>query len=168
VNTPQFGWVKSRLPRRAQPVPPIYQPEVVAEAVLWAAEHDRRGVPVGFSTVVAIWGNRLAPDLADRYLARTAYESQQTDEPEDPRRPNNLWEPVPGDHGAHGRFDARARSFSVQFWLSRRRRGIAVAAAAIVGLALGLLAEDRGPRRRVAGMSLVRRVGGGVRAGRGS
>lgn len=168
VNTPQFGWVKSRLPRRAQPVPPIYQPEVVADAVLWAAEHHRREVQVGFSTVVAVWGNRLAAGLADRYLARTGYESQQTDEPEDPLRPNNLWEPVPGDHGAHGRFDARARSFSLQFWLSRRRRGIALAVAALVGLGLGLRGADRKRPRGAAGGagSLVRRVGGGVRANR--
>ncbi|HXG02570.1 MAG TPA: short-chain dehydrogenase, partial [Candidatus Binatia bacterium] len=108
-----------------------------------AVDHRRREVQLGFSTVLAIWANRLAPGLADRYLAGTGYEAQQTDEPEDPARPNNLWEPVPGDHGAHGRFDARARSFSLQFWLTRHRRGIALAAAAVLGLVMGLRTQDR-------------------------
>jgi hypothetical protein len=123
--------------------------EVVADAVLWAVDHHRREVQLGFSTVQAIWANRLAPGLADRYLAWTGYEAQQTDEPEDPARPHNLWEPVPGDHGAHGRFDARARSFSLQFWLTRHRRGIALAAAAVLGLVMGFRTKDRvcGPSR---------------------
>lgn len=131
LNTPQFGWVKSRLPHRAQPVPPIYQPEVAAEAVLWAAEHDRPEIYVGFSTVVAILGNKLFPRLGDWYLARTGYRSQQTDEPEDPMRPNDLWEPVAGDHGAHGRFDARAHPRSLQLELTKRRGWLGVAVAGL-------------------------------------
>ncbi len=99
MNTPQFDWVKSRLPRRAQPVPPIYEPEVGAEAVYWAAYHQRRELWVGAPTVMAIIGNRIAPGLLDRYLAATGVDSQQTDEPEDPDRLDNLWAPVPGDHG---------------------------------------------------------------------
>ncbi|HEY8489486.1 MAG TPA: SDR family oxidoreductase, partial [Dehalococcoidia bacterium] len=138
VNTPQFNWVKSRLPRKAQPVPPIYQPEVAAAAVLWAASHRRRELAVGWSTVRAIWGNRLAPGLADWYLAKTGYDSQQYDGPEDPHRPDNLWEPVPGDHGAHGDFDARAHGHSFQLWANTHRGWLAAAAAAagVAGAAL--------------------------------
>ena len=104
LNTPQFGWVKSRLPRKAQPVPPIFQPEVAAEAIVWAAHHDRRSLMVGWPTVEAIVGNKIAPGLLDAYLARTCFDAQMTGEPEDPARPDNLWEPVDAepDHGAHG------------------------------------------------------------------
>lgn len=138
LNTPQFGWVKSRLPRKAQPVPPIYQPEVAAEAVVWAADHRRRELAVGWPTVRAIWGNRLAPRLADWYLAKTGYDAQQYDGPEDPDRPDNLWGPVPGDHGAHGDFDARAHGRSVQLWANTHRGWLAAAAAAagVAGAAL--------------------------------
>jgi NAD(P)-dependent dehydrogenase (short-subunit alcohol dehydrogenase family) len=133
LNTPQFGWVKSRLPRRAQPVPPIFQPEVAAEAIYSAAHHPRREFYVGAPSVVAIIGNRFAPGVLDRYLGNTAYESQQYNGPEDPDRAHNLWQPVPGDHGAHGAFDARATDWSPQLWTSKHRVviGIAVAALAI-------------------------------------
>ena len=108
MNTPQFSWVKSRLPRKPQPVPPIYQPEVGAEAVLFAAHERRREMYVGYPTVEAIIGDKIAPGFADRYLARNGYDGQQTDEPVEPDRRDNLWESVPGDWGAHGDFDARA------------------------------------------------------------
>ena len=108
LNTPQFGWVKSRLPRKAQPVPPIFQPEVAAEAIYFAAHNPRREFYIGLPTVKAIVADKIAPGLLDRYLARTGYDSQQYDGAEDPNRPDNLWQPVPGDHGAHGAFDARA------------------------------------------------------------
>ena len=130
LNTPQFGWVKSRLPRRAQPVPPIYQPEIAADAIVHAARHPRREYWVGAPTVIAIAGNRLAPGLADLHLARTGVEAQQTSEPEDPDRPHNLWSPLPGDAGAHGRFDARAWSVSPQLALAKRRGWLAAGAAA--------------------------------------
>ena len=133
LNTPQFSWVKSRLPNKAQPVPPIYQPEVAARAIVWAAEHDRREVSVGFSTLVAITADKIAPGLLDKRLAATGYEAQQTGEPEDPSRPNNLWEPVDQDRGAHGTFDDRARSRSLQFWVSTHP---AVLAAIAGGVAL--------------------------------
>jgi hypothetical protein len=117
LNTPQFGWVKSRLPRKAQPVPPIYQPEVAARAIYYAAHHPkRREYYPAWSSVLAIFGNKLAPSFADHYLARTGYKSQQYDGHRDPNRPFNLWEPVPGDHGAHGAFDDRAKSFSSENW----------------------------------------------------
>ncbi|HVP64864.1 MAG TPA: SDR family oxidoreductase [candidate division Zixibacteria bacterium] len=108
LNTTQFGWVKSRLKRKAQPVPPIFQPEVAARAIYHAAHHPRREYWVGFSTAAAILGQRVAPALLDRYLGRTGYDSQQYDGAENPNRADNLWRPVPGDHGAHGAFDKRA------------------------------------------------------------
>jgi NAD(P)-dependent dehydrogenase (short-subunit alcohol dehydrogenase family) len=146
LNTPQFSWVKSRLPRKPQPVPPIFQPEVAAEAVLWAADHDRPEVWVGSSTVTAIVADKLAARLADRYLAWVGYAAQQTDEPVEPGRRDNLWEPVPGDHGAHGTFEARAHGFSVQFWVNKHRRW-AIAAAAAAGVLTAALVRD-GRRRR--------------------
>lgn len=149
LNTPQFGWVKSRLPRRAQPVPPIFQPEVAAEAIVWAAAHDRRELYVGGSTLKAILGERVAPRLIDHYLAERGYEAQQTDEPEDPGRHHNLWGPVAGDHGAHGDFDDRSRPRSLELWLSTHR-GIVGAAALVCagGAAAAALAFAGGGRRR--------------------
>ena len=136
LNTPQFEWVKSRLPYRAQPVPPIFQPEVGARAVVYAALHpERRDLTVGLPSVKAIWGNRLAPGLLDRYLARSGYRSQQTDEPEPLTRADNLWEPAPGNHGAHGRFDARARRYSPQLWLTEHRSLSLLLGAGAVGAA---------------------------------
>src|SRR5690606_27776299 len=110
LNTPQFRWVKSRLPNKAQPVPPILQPEVAADAILFAADHDRRELWVGWPTVKAIAGNRIVPWYADLRLAREGVQAQQLDEPEDPDRPHNLWEPVDDevDFGAHGDFDVRS------------------------------------------------------------
>jgi hypothetical protein len=153
LNTPQFGWVKSRLPRKPQPVPPIYQPEVAAEAIVWAAHHQRREVYVGSSTAMAILGQKLAPEALDHYLGRSGYESQQHDGAADPKRPNNLWKPLPGDHGAHGDFDARARSHSWQLWLDLNRGWVGVAAVAVLGaLAAGLKkhAEQEQEERRAA------------------
>ncbi|HEX3275321.1 MAG TPA: SDR family oxidoreductase [Gemmatimonadales bacterium] len=146
VNTPQFDWVKSRLPHRAQPVPPVFQPEVIADAVVWAAGHDRSEMYLGWPAAKAIIGNRLAPRLLDRYLGHTGYASQQTDQPERPGRPDNLWQPVPGPYGAHGRFDAIARRGSPQIWLSEHRDTLL--AAGLGALALGLGARGRRRRRR--------------------
>jgi hypothetical protein len=138
MNTPQFSWVKSRLPRKPQPVPPIYQPEVGAEAVLFAARNDRREMYVGYPTVEAIVGDKIAPAFADWYLARNGYEAQQTDEPVGPDRRDNLWEPVPGDHGAHGLFDNRASASSPQLWANINRNWLMMAGAGLTGLAVGL------------------------------
>jgi NAD(P)-dependent dehydrogenase (short-subunit alcohol dehydrogenase family) len=121
LNTPQFDWARSHMPRRAQPVPPIYQPEIAAEAIVFAARHPRREMYVGGSTVLAIAGQRIAPWLGDRYLARTGVDSQQTDEPER-ERPDNLFEAVPGDHGARGRFTARSKERSLQFDVTKLLR----------------------------------------------
>lgn len=160
MNTPQFGWVKSRLRHKAQPVPPIYQPEVAAEAIVWAASHRRRAVWVGLPTVATILGNRVAPGLGDHYLAATGFDSQQTDEPEDPDRPDNLWEPVPGDHGAHGTFDSRATMSSPQLWASLHR-GLTLGAAGVALAALGAALFSSGrreheSRRRLAPRDLAR------------
>ncbi len=129
LNTPQFGWVKSRLPHKAQPVPPIYQPEVGAEAVYWAAHNYMREVNVGLPTSIVVWGNKFVPGLGDLYLGKTGYKSQQMEEPRDPDRPNNLWEPVEGDHGAHGSFGASAHESSVQLWATTRGRWVWLAGA---------------------------------------
>jgi short-subunit dehydrogenase len=133
LNTPQFDWVKSRLPNRGQPVPPIFQPEVAADAILHAAYHPRREYFVGWPTMKMVLANKLAPRYLDRYLARNVIDSQQTDEPERPNRPHNLWNPLPGDHGAHGRFDDRAKPISAQFELSKHRN--AILTLALLGLA---------------------------------
>jgi NAD(P)-dependent dehydrogenase (short-subunit alcohol dehydrogenase family) len=144
LNTPQFDWVRSRLPGRGQPVPPIFQPEVAAEAIEWAAHHREREVFVALPTWKAIIGNAVAPGLADRLLARDGYSAQQTAEPEDPDRRHNLWQPVDDtrDFGAHGRFDAQAHEVSWLSLLSAHRRETA-AAAALVSAGLYLLARRR-------------------------
>lgn len=133
LNTPQFGWVRSRLPRKAQPVPPIFQPEDAAEAIYWAAHHDRDELWIGLSAVKAIMGNKAIPRLLDRYLARTGFDAQQTEELEDPNRPDNLYEPVPVDAGAHGDFDDGSRERSYQWW-ANTHRGWLAASAATLGL----------------------------------
>lgn len=111
-NTPQSAWGRAKLPRHPQPVPPIFQPEVAAKAIEHAARHGPREILVAWPTVKAVFGERIAPGLLDRYLARTGYDSQQTDEPLDDEREGNLFEPAPGDFGAHGRFDDRAKERS--------------------------------------------------------
>jgi len=138
LNTPQFSWVKSRLQHKAKPVPPIFQPEVGARAIYWAAHHGRRELYVGWPTVEAIVANKLAPGALDHYLGRTGFRSQQTSEREDPGRPDNLWNPVPGDHGAHGTFDARAheRSWEFRASLDRLWIGTSLAVIAIAGFLL--------------------------------
>ena len=137
MNTPQFDWVKSRLPREPQPVPPIYDPEIAAAAIVWAAHARRREISIGMPTVLAIWVNKVAAGLLDRYLARTGYDAQQTDRPVETDRRDNLWTPLPGDHGAHGRFGKRSRRYSVQAWVNEHLP--AVAAAALVGLTVAAL-----------------------------
>jgi short-subunit dehydrogenase len=124
MNTTQFSFVKSRLPHKPRPMGKIYQPEVAAEAILFAAEHNRREINVGYPTIAAIVGNKIAPWFADFVLAKNGYKGQQTDEPEDANRKNNLYEPLPGDHGAHGPFEEQATYFSPQLWVSVHRKPI--------------------------------------------
>lgn len=144
LNTPQFGWVRSRLPRKAQPVPPIYQPEVAGRLIYHAAHHPaRREWYASWSVIEAVFGNKIAPSLGDRYLARTGYESQQHDGAEDAGRPDNLYHPLPGDHGSHGGFDDRARDWSVEAWLEEHRWHCAVALLGLTGLALKFRQKSR-------------------------
>jgi NAD(P)-dependent dehydrogenase (short-subunit alcohol dehydrogenase family) len=144
VNTPQFTWVLSRLPHQAQPVPPIYQPEVAARAVLHAADHPgRREYWVGGSTVGTLMANAVAPGALDRYLARTGFSSQQTDAPQPSDQPANLWDPVDGadgrDFGAHGRFDGRSHERSPQLWASQHHGALAVGGAAVLAGLAGMV-----------------------------
>ncbi|NJD29297.1 MAG: SDR family oxidoreductase, partial [Chloroflexi bacterium] len=149
LNTPQFDWVRSRLRRRGQPVSPIFQPEVAARAILHAAKHPRRELNVGRSTYLALWGQKLAPGLLDWYLGRTGFAAQQTDEPEDPERPDNLRRPVDQDldHGAHGRFDQRAQGWSPALQIEQHR-GLIVAGLAALAAATVAVAGGRLPLRR--------------------
>ena len=133
LNTPQFHWVKTDLPRHPQPVPPIYQPEVAARAIVWAAEHPRRQVYVGASTVLAVWANRFIPGVLDRYLARTGYDAQQASWPVENDRRDNLYDPVPGEHAARGEFDEAARAVSAQLWVTTHRKLLLGGAALVLG-----------------------------------
>jgi len=135
LNTPQFDHCRSRMPRKPQPVPPIFQPELAADAILWATRHDRREVYVGGPTVEAIVGDKVASGLADRYLAKTNFEAQQTLEPADPDRPDNLFEPLAVDPGAHGRFDDRSKRRSIQWWLTSNRDALLSAAGGVLAAA---------------------------------
>jgi NAD(P)-dependent dehydrogenase (short-subunit alcohol dehydrogenase family) len=145
LNTPQFTWVRVRgLPKTPKPVPPIYQPEIAADAIVWAAGHRRREVWVGGSTVGAILGNKLAPKVADWYLARTNVKGQQTDEPITPGRSDYLFEPVNEDRGAHGPFDSEAKTTSWQWRASKHRRATLIAGAlAAAGGGIAALAGRR-------------------------
>lgn len=135
VNTPQFSWCRTRLPRHPQPVPPIFEPEVPARAVYWAAHHKRREVFVGVPTVKAIYGQDVAPGFADWYLGKTGYSSQQTEQFVSSDRPDNLFEPVEADYAAHGIFSDRAKPFSPQNWLNLHRVPLGLAAASVAGAA---------------------------------
>jgi NADP-dependent 3-hydroxy acid dehydrogenase YdfG len=140
LNTPQFDWVRTRLHKHPQPVPPIYQPEVAA--IAWAAEHPRRELWVGLPTVYTILGERVASGLMDRYLGRTNIKAQQAPEPIDPaERRDNLFSPPSGDPGAHGMFDDKAHGRSPQLWLATNKRPLAAAAATGAALAAGQLAR---------------------------
>jgi len=141
LNTPQFGWSRAKMPRHPQPVPPIFQPELAAEAIHYAAEHRRRELVVSWPAVKAIYGEKVAPGVLDRYLARNGYDAQQTDEPLEGEREGNLFEPVPGDFGAHGAFDDEAKPRSLLFELDRRRGPIA-AVAGLGAAAAALLTRN--------------------------
>jgi NAD(P)-dependent dehydrogenase (short-subunit alcohol dehydrogenase family) len=141
-NTPQFDWGRTTMTKRPRPMGKIFQPEVAARAVFYAATHRRRELWVGWPAVQAILGTKFFPGLLDRMLGRTAVDGQHTDEPLPPNRADNLWHPVAGDHGAHGRFDAQAHDTSPQVWLNTNR-GFAAGALAALGVAAWLLASRR-------------------------
>ena len=149
VNTPQFDWSRSHLPRRAQPVPPIHQPEPIAEHIYAAAAHAPRELWLGWPSVKAILAQMLAPGLTDRILARSGYSGQMTAEAEQPGRPENLFAPVPGDYGAHGRFDARARGSVPTFDPALLRGAAGIALGVLVPMLLGRLSATGGrPQHR--------------------
>jgi NAD(P)-dependent dehydrogenase (short-subunit alcohol dehydrogenase family) len=142
VNTPQFSWVLNRLTRRPQPVPPIFQPEVAARAVVYAADHPgRREYWVGGSTAATLLANAVVPGLLDRYLARTGFAAQQTDRPAPSAAPANLWRPVDAeagqDFGAHGVFDARSHPHSAQVWASQHHWPLTGAVMAVAAACSG-------------------------------
>lgn len=132
MNTTQFGWVLSRLPNKPKPMGKIYQPEVAAAAILYAAAHNRRSIWVGASTYKAIMGNKLCPTYADHVLARNGYRGQQTNEPTSPDRQNNVWDPVPEDRGIHGDFSEESANHSVTLWAALHRGFIATAAGVLL------------------------------------
>ncbi|HYK00998.1 MAG TPA: SDR family oxidoreductase [Thermoanaerobaculia bacterium] len=136
VNTPQFRWLRSHMPRKAKPFGTIFEPEVAAQAIVWASDHPRRELNVGWGTTQAILANTFAPGLLDHYLGRIGFDAQQGEEPEPPNRPDNLFTPVPGDAGAHGVFGEQAKSISPQLVANTHRGaiGAAVAVIAVVGL----------------------------------
>ncbi len=141
VNTPQFAWALNRTGKRAQPMPPIFEPEIAARAVVFAAFHHRREIWVGVSTVIAIMANGIAAGLADRYLSRSGYSGQLGHDAADPHAPNNLHHSVPGDHAAHGRFDAQSRKVGAPLFTTRHKL------AAMAGLGLAVAAISRRPAR---------------------
>ena len=144
VNTPQFDWCRTHMPYAPRPVGPVFQPELVARTVVWASRRSRREVAIGWPALKAIWGAKLLPSVADWYLARIGYEAQMAEEAVTAERPDNLWHPVPGDAGAHGRFDAEARPDSTQLWLNRHRAGIGIT---LLGIAVALAANRIRSRR---------------------
>lgn len=148
LNTPQFSWVRSRLPRHPQPVPPIFQPEVAARAIVYAAQHHPRELYVGWPTVKAIVGNKIAPGLLDRYLGKMGYDAQQADFPPQPNRRDNLFKPVPGDHGAHSIFDDRARPQSWHLWARTHAPWIGAAALGLIWAGISAVKKNE-PRKPV-------------------
>ena len=142
LNTTQFGWVKTTLPNKPKPMGKVYQPEVAARAVVYAALEGRREYYVGFPTFQSVIGNKIAPGLLDRYLASTGVEGQQTNIPLPPGRKDNLWEPVPGDQGTYGEFGADAKNNSFSWWISTHRALVTGAVIAATALVSALIAND--------------------------
>jgi short-subunit dehydrogenase len=136
VQMPQFGWCRTRMPREPRPVPPVFEPEVAARAIVWAAHHRRRELFVGSSTYKAVWANKFVPGLLDRYLARFGYASQQSRTPVALDRADNLFQAVPGDRGAHGRFGAESHKTSVALWLTTHRTMLLLGLAGVAAAAL--------------------------------
>jgi short-subunit dehydrogenase len=148
LNTPQFNWARNKMSRRPQPVPPIFQPEIAADAIVYAAHSRRRELWVGRSSVQAIVAHKFFPGLLNRYLADKGYSGQLTDEPADPQQPDNLFEPVPGDPGTHGRFDSRAAATSPQLWATEHRGVMMVAGLALAGFITTMLIGGRSAARQ--------------------
>jgi NAD(P)-dependent dehydrogenase (short-subunit alcohol dehydrogenase family) len=152
MNTTQFDWTKNRMPHKCRPTGPIYQPEVAVDGIIFAAEHPwRKKVIVGLPTLEAIVGEKFIPGLLDHYLAHAAWEGSQLPEPADPNHKDNFWQPLPGDHGSHGRFDAEARNNSPQLWASKHRTSLfAAAGIALAAVVLGTRGNNHN-RRSIGG-----------------
>jgi NAD(P)-dependent dehydrogenase (short-subunit alcohol dehydrogenase family) len=149
LNTPQFNWARNKMSRRPQPVPPISQPEIAANAIVYAARSRRREVWVGHSSVQAIVANKFLPGLLDRYLAKNGYSGQLTDERANPSEPDNLFEPVPGDPNTHGRFDGRASTVSPQLWATEHRAAVLGLGLAVTGLIATMLVGAKPLARQI-------------------
>jgi NAD(P)-dependent dehydrogenase (short-subunit alcohol dehydrogenase family) len=158
LNTPQFDWARNKMSRRPQPVPPIFQPEIAADAIVYAARSRRREVWVGGSSVQAIVGNKLFPGLLDRYLAKKGYTGQLTDEPADPGQPDNLFDPVPGDPDTHGRFDSRAANHSLHLWATENRGALVAGTLAIAAFLTTLIVGGK-PLARSSSRASDHRLG---------
>lgn len=141
LNTTQFTWTKNRMPNKARPTGTIYQPEIAADAILFASEHDRRELMVGYTTVEATVGEKFIPGTLDKYLSKVGWDGSMLPEPADPNQPDNFWAPLPGDHGAHGPFDDVAHRFSPELWASKHRNTLTACFVGAVGLAGALLAR---------------------------
>lgn len=158
VNTTQFLWTRNKMPQQPRPTGTIYQPELAAEAIVLAIEKERRQVFLGFPTLEAVLGEKFIPGLLDKYLAHAAWEGALLNKPVDPNQPDNFWQPLPGDHGAHGPFDALSKTSSLELWAVERRNGllgVTLAGVAAAGMALlGRAARERSrparPLRRAA------------------
>jgi short chain dehydrogenase len=143
VNTPQFDWARNKLPRKPQPLPPIFEPEIIADAIHHAALHPRREYWLGWPAIKAIMGQKIAPGLADHLLAHEAYDGQMTSEPNDRGRPDNLFDPVPGDYAARGRFSDRASNTSPAIWSTEHREQLLVLGGLLLAGALGVALTRR-------------------------
>ena len=149
LNTPQFEWIRAKLPGKPRPIGAVFQPEVAARAIYFAAHSDRKEIEVGYPTVQSIWGDKVASAWLDDYLAEVGFTGQQSPEPVSPDRKDNLFEPVPGDFAAHGRFDNEAHEDSPELWASMHKKQIGLAAlGAVAATAAGvgfMLAGRREP-----------------------
>jgi short-subunit dehydrogenase len=152
LNTTQFVWTKNKMPHKARPTGTIFQPEVAADAILFAAENNRREIMVGYTTVEATLGEKVIPGLLDHYLSDAAWKGAMLPEKADPEKPNNFWQPVPGDHGAHGPFDGKARSFSAQLWATKNRMALAAGGLLAAGVGISSLLAAR--KRQRSGWAL--------------
>ncbi len=148
MNTTQFGWVKSRMPKKPKPMGAIFEPEVASQAIFETAHEDVRERLVAFSTVKTIWGNRLVPEYLDHYMAQHGFEGQLTDEAEDPDRQNNLWDPVPGDRGAHGDFGQQALDSSVFDRLNEHKKTLATIGLIAGGILLWGVFRNNGSSQK--------------------
>lgn len=146
LNTTQFIWTKNKMPNKPRPTGTIFQPEVAADAILFAAENDRREMMVGYTTVEATLGEKVFPGVLDHYLAKAAWNGAMLPEPADPDQPDNFWDPLPGDHGSHGDFDTLAKEFSVELWATEHRSLLSGFALAGAGIAIMWLGRSMGKR----------------------